>query len=106
MSPRARLARARGRPSYRSEQHSLERAFEELDPNDMALIWAYDFSWLIIIDLVKMGINALQGGEKASMEDYGTAKGKKVTAQRSSKSQRMSLSGTVMTPRGGAQPVI
>ena len=24
MSPRARLARARGRPSYRSEQHSLE----------------------------------------------------------------------------------
>ncbi len=38
MSPRARLARARGRPSYRSEQHSLERAFEELDPNVISAV--------------------------------------------------------------------
>jgi len=29
---------------------------EELAFHDLATIWAYDFSWLIIIDLVKMGI--------------------------------------------------
>merc|ERR1719331_786978 len=34
----------------------------ELDPHDLAYIWAYDLSWLIIIDLVKMGIIYIQDG--------------------------------------------
>merc|ERR1719331_1753028 len=34
----------------------------QLDPYDVGAIWAYDLCWLIIIDLVKMGIIYIQDG--------------------------------------------
>jgi len=34
----------------------------ELDPHDIALTWAYDLSWLVIIDIVKMTIFRIQDG--------------------------------------------
>merc|ERR1719353_2701380 len=33
---------------------------EALAPHDIAMVWLYDFSWLIIIDLVKMSIIKIQ----------------------------------------------
>jgi len=42
---------------------------EELDPMDVALIWLYDLSWLIIIDLVKMTIIRIQDGPMVGVED-------------------------------------
>ena len=60
---------------------------EELDPNDMALIWAYDFSWLIIIDLVKMLIIRIQDGPIQSVTE---TKGRNYTSRSTSKS----ISGT------------
>merc|ERR1719311_1009290 len=56
---------------------------EELDPNDMALIWAYDFSWLIIIDLVKMLIIRIQDGPIQSVTE---TKGRNYTSRSTSKS--------------------
>merc|ERR1719230_263094 len=60
---------------------------EQLDPNDMALIWAYDFSWLIIIDLVKMLIIRIQDGPIQGVAD---TKGRNATSRTTSKS----ISGT------------
>merc|ERR1719261_2013429 len=68
---------------------------EQLDPMDVALIWAYDFSWLIIIDLVKIAILKLQEGPTESVEDTVGRNG----MMRSSRSR--SKSGSV-TRRSGA----
>jgi H+-transporting ATPase len=88
---------------------------EQLDPMDIALIWAYDISWLLIIDMVKMGINHLQGGEKKAMEAFSrqsfaggvrASRASKSSRPRSgapsiSKDVRISVTGAPMTPRGG-----
>ena len=42
---------------------------EQLDSADMLKIWAYDLSWLIIIDLVKMGIIRIQDGPMTSVAE-------------------------------------
>jgi H+-transporting ATPase len=68
---------------------------EQLDPMDVLLIWAYDFSWLIIIDLVKIAILKLQEGPTSSVEDTVGRNG----MMRSSRSR--SKSGSV-TRRSGA----
>merc|ERR1719424_2753808 len=68
---------------------------EQLDPMDVAKIWIYDFSWLIIIDLVKISILKLQEGPTSGVDDTVGRNG----MMRSSKSR--SKSGTV-TRRSGA----
>jgi H+-transporting ATPase len=40
----------------------------EMDPTDMAYVWMYDFSWLAIMDLVKMTILYAQGFMEADTE--------------------------------------
>merc|ERR1719238_2052091 len=91
----------------------------ELAPADIAAIWIFDLSWLIIIDLVKMAIIRIQDGpgEQASlasvtsrnsfhgrregsrvMSSGGTAY-KPVSSMRVSKDVRLSISGQPMTPR-------
>lgn len=41
----------------------------QLDPMDLAKIWLYDLSWLVIIDLVKMMIIRIQDGPVISVDD-------------------------------------
>jgi len=83
---------------------------EELDPKDILGIWIYDFSWLIIIDLVKMGILYITEGPKQSVADVqGRSRSKSTsraaapgsTTRRSgapklSKEIRVSMQGTPM----------
>merc|ERR1719327_2157893 len=78
---------------------------EQLDPNDMMLIWAYDFAWLIIIDLVKMTIIRIQDGPSsvadATSQNFGTSKSgsrstSKSGAKKLSKDIRISMSGMPM----------
>jgi len=45
----------------------------ELDPQDIAYIWAYDLCWLVIIDLVKMTIIRIQDGPQTSVDDVGVS---------------------------------
>ena len=68
---------------------------EQLDPMDVAKIWIYDFSWLIIIDLVKISILKLQEGPSEGVDATVGRNG----MMRSSTSR--SKSGTV-TRRSGA----
>jgi len=83
----------------------------ELDPSDIGRIWLYDICWLVIIDLVKMGINMIQNAEKEAMDTYPVSRqsfGGKTSGSaggarggtRMSKDVRVSLSGQPMTPRG------
>merc|ERR1719343_1357425 len=65
---------------------------EQLNPKDVALIWAYDLLWLVVIDLVKMAIIYIQDGSTG---------GASVVPRRSggvsvSKDLRISLNGTPM----------
>jgi len=97
----------------------------QLDPYDVAAIWAYDLSWLIIIDLVKMSILYLQNGPEsindvldinggASKSFHGRRSGSKIfsthgtayqkmAAQRAS--MRVSISGMPIT-KTNAAPLI
>jgi len=82
---------------------------EELAFSDVVAIWTYDFSWLIIIDLVKMLIIRIQDGPMVSVDDtksrnrisgVGTS-GSKSIARRSgapslAKEVRLSISGQPM----------
>ena len=87
----------------------------QLDPYDIAAIWAYDIAWLLIIDLVKMSINKVQNVEQAAMSSVtsrnsftaGPRKSSSKTSTRASKAGmksdvRVSISGQPVTPRGGA----
>jgi len=82
---------------------------EELAISDIATIWAYDFSWLIIIDLVKMGIlNATEGPTQSVADVQGRSRSKSVSktsgstavrrsgAPKLSKEVRVSVQGTPM----------
>jgi H+-transporting ATPase len=86
---------------------------EQMEPTDMAKIWAYDLSWLIIIDLVKMAIIRIQDGpgEQASLASVNRQsfsagpRGSKMRASRAGAPQladgvRLSVSGMPMVPRG------
>ena len=42
---------------------------EQLSLRDVGIIWAYDFVWLIVLDLVKMGILNVQEGGVAPLEE-------------------------------------
>merc|ERR1719387_3430303 len=100
---------------------------EELAPTDIMAIWAYDLSWLIIIDLVKMFIlRVTEGpGEQAILNAaafsrqsfHGRRSGSKIISQggtaykpagsrRLSKDVRLSIGGTPMTPRGGQSDLV
>jgi H+-transporting ATPase len=83
----------------------------ELDPYDILMIWAYDIAWLLIIDLVKMSIHNLQGGEQDALASVmnttsrnsfasGRTSNTRASRSRASKEMRVSISGTPMTPRG------
>lgn len=80
---------------------------EQLDIADIIKIWIYDFSWLIIIDLVKMGILRATEGPSSSVADVqGRARSSKSIAQsgasgagrrsgvKVSKEMRVSMQGT------------
>jgi len=62
----------------------------KLDPADVGVIWAYDFAWLIIIDLVKMMILKLQEepttGVDSTVGRNGVLRGSKSVSQARSKS--------------------
>jgi len=87
---------------------------EQMLPADIAAIWAYDLSWLIIIDLVKMSIIRIQdgAGEQVSLEAVNRQSFANVRASRASKRSskvgapkladgvRVSISGQPITPRG------
>jgi len=86
---------------------------EQMDPSDIAAIWAYDLSWLIIIDLVKMAIIRIQDGSekevslmqvnRQSFAAVRASRASKAGSKRSSKlgsDVRISISGQPMTPRG------
>merc|ERR1719424_1435243 len=97
----------------------------QLAPSDVPAIWAYDLSWLIIIDLVKMSILYLQNGPEsindvldinggASKSFHGRRSGSKIfsthgtayqklAAQRAS--MRVSISGMPIT-KTNAAPLI
>jgi hypothetical protein len=42
---------------------------EQLSLRDVGIIWAYDFVWLVVLDLVKMGILNVQEGGVAPLEE-------------------------------------
>lgn len=87
---------------------------EQLAWTDIYAIWIYDFSWLIIIDLVKMSIIRIQdgAGEQVSLEAVNRQSFANVRASRASKRSskvgapkladgvRVSISGQPITPRG------
>jgi len=76
---------------------------EQLESADMLKIWAYDLSWLIIIDLVKMGIIRIQDGPMTSVADtksrnraFGSKAGPGRMSKGLSKDLRVSISGRPM----------
>ena len=101
---------------------------EELLLSDIMGIWAYDLAWLVVIDLVKMSIIRIQDGaeEQVSLSSiqtrnsfHGRRSGSKIfstngtlykkvaPSRRSgapalSKDLRVSLNGSLLSPRAGA----
>jgi len=77
---------------------------EQLAGADMIRIWLYDLSWLVIIDLVKMGINKLQEEPQAGVNDENTSrnsfartsKAGKAASSKLSKDIRVSATGMPM----------
>merc|ERR1740124_2135657 len=77
---------------------------EQLDPLDVLKIWMYDFSWLLIIDIVKMqedpssGVEGTVGRNGVMRTSLSRSKSGTVTrrsgAPKLSKDIRVSLSGT------------
>jgi len=101
---------------------------EELAAHDLGMIWAYDLTWLIIIDLVKMAIIRIQDGpgQQATLSGtmtrnsfHGRRSGSRIhstggTAYKkigmsdktSVSAVRMSISGQPMMAKGSGQPLI
>merc|ERR1719198_971909 len=83
---------------------------EQLAPMDMAAIWAYDLSWLIIIDLVKIMIIRIQDGpivgvnettsrnfnSRSRSTSKSVSKVRRSGAPSMSKNLRVSINGTPM----------
>jgi len=76
---------------------------EQLSYHDIFMIWLYDLSWLVIIDLVKMGILAATETPQQSVMEAGTRRSKSTSsgtavrrsgAPKLSKDVRVSMQGT------------
>jgi len=77
----------------------------QLDPMDIVMIWLYDLSWLIIIDLVKIGILKVTEAPTSGVNDsvarsrsksLSGAAGRRSGAPKLSKEIRISMQGTPM----------
>lgn len=92
---------------------------EQMEPIDVATIWAYDLSWLIIIDLVKMTIIRIQdGGAQEQSLTQAMNRQSFMRASRAGKSSskssstklgsdvRISISGQPMVPKGTSDGLI
>ena len=70
----------------------------QLDPYDIAAIWAYDIAWLLVIDVVKMSINKVQNVEQAAMSSVTsrnsfTAGPRKSSSKTSTRARRHTVRG-------------
>jgi len=67
---------------------------EQLAWTDIYAIWIYDFSWLIIIDLVKMGILHITADPPPPAPAMMTDGGRRPSGVKASKELRVSMQGT------------
>jgi hypothetical protein len=64
-----------------------------MSPEDVGKVWGYDLAWLLVLDLVKMGVNQIWEHFKPKDLDFNPAMVHKADEERRSRRQSNCLKG-------------